>query len=136
MMYRGFQKVCLVAIVSLLISGFFFVGAMAEEDYPELYGKELPRYPKAKLVSTGRQVSSLKDGLSLQLVSSDPVQTIAAYYEEKMKNLGWTVPEQRFPNDQVYVGNFTKGDLYFLIKIMRLDPDKDETRIDIAYAKR
>lgn len=87
MMLIRFQRVCLILIVSTLISGFFFAESMAEEVYLKLYGKELPRYPNAKLVSTGSQVSSLKDGLILQLISLDLVRTIASYYEEKMKNL-------------------------------------------------
>ena len=131
-----FQRVCLILIVSTLISGFFFAESMAEEDYPRLYGKELPRYPNAKLVSTGRQVSSLKDGLRLQLISLESVRTIASYYEEKMKNLGWTVPKQRLPSDRMYLGSFTKDNLYYQLKIMRLDPNKDEAQIDVVYAER
>lgn len=136
MMLIRFQRVCLILIVTTVISGFFFAESMAGEDYPKLYGKELPRYPNAKLVSTGRQVSSLRDGLRLQLISLDSVKTIASYYEEKMKNLGWTVPKQRFPSDKMYIASFTKNNLYYQLKIMRFDPNKDETQIDIVYAQR
>lgn len=45
-----------------------------EKKYPALYGQELPRYPQAKLIDTGRQTKSIKDGLRLKLISPDPVQ--------------------------------------------------------------
>ena len=103
-----------------------------KKTYPPLYGNELPKYPGATLTDTGRQQSSLKDGLKLQLSSKDEVRSIANHYEEKMKALGWTIPKQRVPNDKMYVSRYTKGNLVYQIKIMRLSADKD-TQITINY---
>ena len=53
-----------------------------------------------------------------------------------MNSVGWTVPEQRFPSDELYIGTFTKGPLFYQLKIVRLGPNKCETHIGIVYGER
>lgn len=101
--------------------------------YPNLYKQaNLPEYSKANLVDTGRQTTSIRDGLKLQLTSKESVQTIATYYEGEMKNLGWYIPEQKFPNEQVYSSQYTKGDLYYQMTVTKFP---DEIKITINYAQ-
>ncbi len=149
--------IVVVIIIILGVGGFLFVQSQSKEgdqsptttteksqptttstesgnsQYPDLYKQaNLPEYSKANLVDTGRQTTSIKDGLKLQLTSTESIQTIAAYYEGEMKNLGWAIPEQKFPNDQVYNNQYTKGDLYYQVTLTKFP---DETKITINYAE-
>ena len=128
-----FQQGCLIVVISTMISGVLFAKDSSQVEYPRLYAEELPRYPNARLVSIGRQVSSLRDGLRLKLTSSDSTKVITSYYEEVMKALGWMVPKQRFPIASMYIGRFTKGKLVYQLKVMRLDSNTDESQINIVY---
>ena len=130
------KRISLVIIlIGFFAAGLIFPGNEKKLEYPTLY-KDLPRYPNAKLVDTGRQVRSLKDGLRLKLLSPDPVATITEYYKKEMKKLGWTTPEKkRYQHPNMYMGTFTKGILYFQLRVMRLNPKKQETTIEIAYAE-
>jgi hypothetical protein len=137
--YGGKNKMKRISLVIILICFFsaslIFPGEEKDLEYPALY-KDLPRYPNAKLVDTGRQVRSLKDGLRLKLLSPDPVNAITEYYKKEMKKLGWTLPEKkRYQPANIYMGTFTKGKLYFQLRVMRLDAKKQETTIEIAYAE-
>lgn len=131
------KKTLFLAMLLILL---FRMGALAdckEEilQYPALYGKELPRYANARLVDTGRSTDSLQDGLKLQLVSPDPVLKIAEYYAAELVKLGWTPPEKkRYRNPGIYIGRFTKGDLFFLLRVSRLSPHQKESKIEISYA--
>jgi hypothetical protein len=101
--------------------------------YPELYtSANLPQYANAKLTDTGRQTSSLRDGLRLSLETDDDVQTVAKFFETEMAKLGWTVPEKKFRSDQVDVTRCTKGEVYFQVTTTKM-PDK--TTILINYAQ-
>ncbi len=131
--------------IPLLLSSFLAISLLglgcaatqpSPQGYPALYtSASLPQYPNAVLTDTGRQTTSLRDGLKLQLESSDPVPAIAAFYEDKIKQLGWTVPPQRVPATTQYVSTYTKGDLYFQVMIVRTQ-DSVSTRITISYAQK
>ena len=129
-----FQILCFIIVVSMMF-GHALAESVSEEKYPTLYAEDLPRYPNARLLSIGRQVSSLRDGIRLKLISADPLKKITPYYQDKMKSLGWTVPQQRLPNDTMYIGRFTKDNLVYQLKVMRLNPNLDETQINIMYLK-
>ena len=131
------QNISLLLFIFILSASLALPSAAGEEiEYPELYGTELPRYQNAELIDIGRQQKSLRDGLRLKLNSPDPVGTIAAFFEKKMEELSWEFPESRFTSDKMYMKTFTKGDLYYQLSIMRLDPAKNETEIRIIYAEK
>lgn len=103
--------------------------------YPALYtSAKLPQYPGAKLVDTGRQTTSIRDGLRLTLETSDEVKKVAAFFESEMTKLGWTFPEKRVRPENLDLTKYTKDDLYFQITILR-SPDAQLTKITIIYAQ-
>ena len=58
--------------------------------YPALYQDlDLPELPGANLTSTGRQTSSLSDGLALRISTSMPVAEVRDYYSNALRELGW-----------------------------------------------
>ena len=62
-----------------------------ESVYPETYrALGLPELPEATVVSTGRQTTSLRDGLSIQLTTSSSVREVRDYYRDALTALGWT----------------------------------------------
>ncbi len=62
-------------------------GGMA---YPSLYRDlALPELPGGDLTSTGRQTSSLSDGLALRISTSMPVAEVRDYYSNALRELGW-----------------------------------------------
>ena len=108
-------------------------GTDAPLQYPELYTNEkLPQYSKATLTSTGRQTTSLKDGLALDLTSTDDVQTIAKFYEKELNTLGWKVPVPKFRSDDMFIANCSKGQLTYNVTITKMPAGKPTT-IHIAF---
>jgi len=106
-----------------------------KSNYPALYtSANLPIHPNAVVTDRGKQEESLEDGLRLTLASSDSVTSIASYFEKEMGELGWTIPSQKITIDDLYLGSYTKDDLYFQITISKL-PDSEESKITIVFAK-
>lgn len=105
-------------------------------EYPDIYAKELPRYPGAEIVDAGRSVKSLKDGIRLKLITPDPVQKVVKYYEDTLKAKGWKIPSQRFANDKVHVGTYSRGNYKFSLTVIRYDPSEGKTSIQLIYLER
>ena len=58
--------------------------------YPALYRSlELPELPGGVLLSTGRQTTSLRDGLSLSITTSMSIPEVRDYYSTALGDLGW-----------------------------------------------
>lgn len=90
--------------------------AAAQAEYPALYrDQKLPELPGATIVSSGRQVTSLRDGLKIELQSAQGVQDILAFFREKMAPLGWKEISPRLPFKSVTAGTvrFQKDALTF-----------------------
>jgi hypothetical protein len=101
--------------------------------YPQLYlDANLPQYPDATLTDTGRQTKSLKDGIKLTLQTHDSVTTAAAFFRSQLESLSWQLPKEPFPQENLYVAEFQKDDLTFLITITRFE-GQDHTQISINY---
>lgn len=91
------------------------------KNYPELYVKEgLPQYKDAKLVQIIDNGPTLKEGVLLRLESSKDVKTISAYYDEQMKNLGWTMPAVNTPTETSYATQYEKGDKYIQMTVSQI----------------
>lgn len=90
-------------------------------DYPALYANEgLPQYKDAKLVQVINDGPTLKEGVLLRLESSKDVKTIAAYYDEQMKSLGWTMPTTDTPTETSYVAQYEKGSKYIQMTVSQI----------------
>ena len=103
--------------------------------YPKLYtDANLPQYPGAKLTDTGRQTSSLRDGLKLNLETDDDVQKVSTFFKDEMTKLGWVADKKRrLPAMPVDLTRFTKDDRYFQITVVR--HGDGPTKITISYAQ-
>jgi hypothetical protein len=107
--------------------------------YPPIYrGLSLPELDGATLTSTGRQTTSLRDGLALTLTSTRTVDQMRDSYREAMTKLGWT--EERagrgamVPNLPVANVSFVKDTLWFSATMTAVGPEN--TRIDIRVLER
>ena len=101
--------------------------------YPEIYTNEkLPQFDKATLTSTGRQTQSLKDGIALDLTSTESVQTVAKFYEKELNNLGWKVPVPKLRTELTFVAECTKDNLKYIITITKM-PDGKSSKIHISF---
>lgn len=70
--------------------------AQSTPSYPELYRSlGLPELPGARIVSTGRQTTSLRDGLALRLTTSMPVAKARDFYREALTAAGWVETPSR-----------------------------------------
>ena len=59
--------------------------------YPATYRDlDLPALPGGVVTSSGRQTTSLRDGLSIRLTSDKPVAEVRTFYQDAMTALGWT----------------------------------------------
>ncbi len=72
-------------------------GAMSTDTrYPELYREmRLPEAPDAEVMSTGRQNTSLSDGLALRVSTSMGVQAAHDFFSQALGAEGWTVQASR-----------------------------------------
>ncbi|MDQ1283919.1 MAG: hypothetical protein QG620_267 [Patescibacteria group bacterium] len=89
--------------------------------YPELYQKEnLPQYKDASLVQIITNGPTLKEGVLLRLESAKDVKTIAAYYDDEMKKIGWTMPAVNTPTETSYATQYEKGDKYVQMTVSQI----------------
>lgn len=107
--------------------------------YPASYReRSLPELEGATLTSTGRQTSSLRDGLALTLTSPKPVDQVRDFYRDRLTALGWTAEPQgrgaSVPNLAMAGGSFAKDGLGFTTVITRM-PSGD-SRINITVRER
>jgi hypothetical protein len=65
-------------------------GESAGEEYPDLYRDlDLPELPGGTVTSTGRQTTSLHDGLAIRLTTSMSVADARDYYSDALGEQGW-----------------------------------------------
>ena len=87
--------------------------------YPDSYRDlDLPVLPGGVVTSAGRQSTSLRDGLSIRLTTSQSVAEARSFYENHMTELGWTPAAPgpgaaALPDMPVAMVVFTKAALNF-----------------------
>ena len=65
-------------------------GESAGTAYPALYRDlDLPELPGGTVTSTGRQTTSLRDGITIRITTSMPVAEARDYYSGALRKLGW-----------------------------------------------
>ena len=58
--------------------------------YPAMYRDlDLPELPGGTVTSTGRQTTSLRDGITIRITTSMPVAEARDYYSGALRELGW-----------------------------------------------
>jgi hypothetical protein len=63
--------------------------------YPDLYRNlSLPEIDGGTVTSTGRQTTSLRDGLAITVTSGKTVDEARAFYQERLAAAGWTAAPQ------------------------------------------
>ena len=99
--------------------------------YPALYrDMGLPELPGGQVVSTGRQETSLRDGLSLRVTTSIPVSEVRDYYSSALADLGWEeTPSRVLPGLPVAGLQATRDGVNYTATITDIG---EETRIDIS----
>ncbi|MDA1095432.1 MAG: hypothetical protein O3A25_19545 [Acidobacteria bacterium] len=113
--------------------------ASSPASYPAAYkALSLPELEGATLTSTGRQTTSLRDGLALMLTTSKTVDQAKEYYHGALTKLGW-MEEKRGPAGLVPnmpVGNvtFNKDRITFTATMTAMSAT--ETRVDIRVLER
>jgi hypothetical protein len=105
--------------------------APAGMTYPELYRDlDLPELPGGDLTSTGRQTTSLSDGLALRLSTSMPVAEVRDYYSNALRELGWDEsPSRSVPGVPMAGLNATKDGVTYMATITRIG---DATQVSIT----
>ncbi|EKE10977.1 MAG: hypothetical protein ACD_15C00164G0001 [uncultured bacterium] len=121
-----------IAFLSLTLGLFLLAGCANQSsapsspktssvDYPKLYVDEkLPQYPDAKLAQIITNGSTLKEGVLLRLESQKDVKTIAAYYDEQMAKLGWTMPAKNEATETSYATQYNNGKKYVQLTVSQI----------------
>ena len=107
--------------------------------YPELYrSMSLPEIEDGTLTSTGRQSTSLRDGLALTLTTTKTVDQAREFYHSAMTTLGWTEQQAGrgglVPNLPVANVTFNKDGVTFTATVTATGAT--ESRIDIRVLER
>ena len=99
--------------------------------YPDLYRDlDLPELPGGDLTSTGRQTTSLSDGLALRISTSMPVAEVRDYYSNALLELGWDEsPSRNVPGAPMAGLNATKDGVTYMATITRIG---DATQVTIT----
>ena len=122
-----------LALVLVLLAGGI---AAAQMDYPAIYrSQELPELTGATVTSTGRQTTSLRDGIRIDLETAMPVQDALAFYREQMAPLDWqeTPARTKFQSPMVGRVEFRKGALSLGITATRLG---EVTKVNINLVEK
>lgn len=98
--------------------------------YPALYRDlDLPELPGGTVTSTGRQTTSLRDGLALRITTPMPVAEARGYYSNALRELGWEeAPSRSVPGAPMAGLNATKDGLTYTATIMFIG---DATQVNI-----
>lgn len=98
--------------------------------YPALYRDlDLPELPGGTVTSTGRQTTSLRDGLALRVTTSMPVAEAHGYFSRALGELGWEEsPTRGVPGAPMAGLHATKDGLTYTATITRLG---DATQVNI-----
>jgi hypothetical protein len=112
-----------ITLFSGLLLGILLLAGCgsSSSSYPELYVQEsLPQYTDANLVQVITNGPTLKEGVLLRLESAKDVKTIAAYYDEQMTKLGWTMPAQNEATEASYATQYNNGKKYVQITVSQI----------------
>ncbi|MDA1185541.1 MAG: hypothetical protein O2930_12965 [Acidobacteria bacterium] len=106
-------------------------GATSGMAYPDLYrDMDLPELPGGNLTSTGRQTSSLSDGLALRVETAMPVAEVRDYYSTALGELGWEEsPTRGVPGAPMAGLHATKDGVTYMATITRIG---DATQVAIT----
>lgn len=84
--YQSLLRVLLLVIVTMPV--------LAGPGYPPAYRElGLPEYGNATVTDTGRDNTSLRDGIKVTLLTRDDGTKLRAYYETEMQSRGWQLQE-------------------------------------------
>ncbi len=121
------KKIINLTFIAIAIVAFTGCGG-SSMSYPELYTTEgLPQYENAKVTQVIKDGPTLKDGNLFILTSSDDVKTIAKFYDDQMKALGWTMPAVNEATATSYATQYNKGDgKYVQLTVTQL-ADEEQT---------
>ena len=107
--------------------------------YPKLYvDNDLPEYTGAIVTGLGRQVESLKDGVTVTAVSNDSMDLIMPFYIEAMEKLGYTYDSAKYEQSQLVADApmstvvFTKGKLRLSVTLLRLQQQQTEIKTSFS----
>jgi hypothetical protein len=97
--------------------------------YPALYrSMDLPALPGATITSSGRQTTSLRDGLAIRLTTTTGVAEARDYYRRELTARGWTeevgpgrAAEAVMPNLPLARVSFLQGSLSYTATITASD---------------
>jgi len=126
------KKIIGLTIVSIVGVVFMGCGSGGGLDYPELYISEnLPRFENSKVTQVIKDGPTLKDGNLFILESTEDVKTIATYYDNKMKNLGWTMPAKNETTETSYATQYNGPDKkYVQVTVSNLREDAQTISIN------
>ncbi len=99
--------------------------------YPDLYrDMDLPELPGGILTSSGRQTSSLSDGLALRVETAMPVAEVRDYYSNALGELGWEEsPTRGVPGAAMAGLHATKDGVIYMATMTRIG---DATQVSIT----
>ena len=120
------QLPLLIACLFVLICGLFVAA-----DYPESYVKSgLPEYPGAKVIDTGRQIRSLRQGIRVQIETRDNTTRVARYFEQELKAAGWKMNPRKRRTGTACLLAASKERLQVTVLGLR-HPHRPKTRVTI-----
>jgi hypothetical protein len=135
------RRLLSLAAVMWLAQGAASIAQSSSKTYPVLYrAQKLPELASATIISTGRQTTSLRDGLRIDLTTLRPLSDVREFYRRALTAAGWkereSTPASRAAeaNPRGAMLTFSKDRLTYTVTIV-VPPDA-ETRVMINLVER
>lgn len=105
------------------------------EEYPDAYKTAgLPQYPGGKVASLSGKDGTIEEGISIIVSTSDAHQKVVDYFDQRLKDAGWTTDEAASPfDDNFFFRTYTKGDQEFALTVQT--SENDETTATVFWGK-
>ena len=103
-------------------------------EYPPLYKSlGLPQLPRSRVLSSGHETASLREGLSIRVSALMHVDEIRRFYTDALTKAGWTVatPRVALPGAPIANVQATKSRMTFTAAITASDAGATQVNLTV-----
>ena len=131
------QPAIVVTVLLLGVAGLGTALGAQGLEYPPLYRSlGLPELPRSRVLSSGHEAASLREGLSIRVSVLMHVNEVHRFYSDALTKAGWTVaaPRPMLPGVQIANVHATKNRMTFDAAIT--SPQSGATQVNLTVTER
>jgi hypothetical protein len=129
------RNFAVTALVIGMLAASASTGLQAQGlEYPKLYTSlGLPELPRSRVLSSGHETASLREGLSIRVSALMHVNEIRKFYTDGLTKAGWTVapPRPTLPGVPIANVQATKNRMTFTAAITASDAGATQVNLTV-----